>query len=329
VNGVGAAGRERVVEVQRARVLAAMVAEVAERGVGVVTVGDVVARAGISRRTFYELFADREACFLAAFEHGLRKMAKVVVPAFESGGRRWRNRVRAGLAALLGFLDEEPQLGALCVVSALSGGKEVLERRARTLKALQGVMDEGRVEAARGRKPGALVAEGIVGAVFSVIHTRLAAGGRESLSGLLDPLMGMIVLPYLGGAAVDREHARSASTSAGSRSAHRAKPNSCKGGPEVRLSDPLEGLSMRLTYRTLCVLAAIAQHPGASNREVASGAGIQDQGQISKLLARLESLGLVHNNGDPNTRGGPNAWALTDHGRRVEHALRPGPPQAT
>ena len=78
---------------------------------------------------------------------------------------------------------------------------------------------------------------------------------------------------------------------------------------------------MRLTYRTLMVLSVIAAEPGASNRRVGEGAGTHDQGQISKLLARLAKLGLIHNNGQGQPRGEPNAWTLTTRGQEVQQAL--------
>jgi hypothetical protein len=63
--------------------------------------------------------------------------------------------------------------------------------------------------------------------------------------------------------------------------------------PESIASDPLRRLGMRLTCRTVRVLLAVADTPGGSNRQVADGSGIGDQGQISKLLARLHGLGLI------------------------------------
>jgi hypothetical protein len=75
---------------------------------------------------------------------------------------------------------------------------------------------------------------------------------------------------------------------------------------------------MRLTYRTVRVLRAIAAQPSASNREVSLAAGISDQGQISKLLARLQKRGLIANAGRAGngfTRGEANAWTLTDTGQ--------------
>jgi DNA-binding MarR family transcriptional regulator len=87
--------------------------------------------------------------------------------------------------------------------------------------------------------------------------------------------------------------------------------------------DPMAGLDMRLTYRTVRVLSAIRERPGASNREVADGAGITDQGQISKLLARLHGLGLIENLDRLPGKGAPNEWRLTERGERVERATRP------
>lgn len=79
---------------------------------------------------------------------------------------------------------------------------------------------------------------------------------------------------------------------------------------------------MRITYRTVRVLMVIAEHPDASNRQIAAGAGITDQGQVSKLLARLEHLGLIYNRGLGPVKGAPNAWQLTARGRAVEGAIR-------
>ncbi len=86
--------------------------------------------------------------------------------------------------------------------------------------------------------------------------------------------------------------------------------------------DPLAGVPMRLTYRTALVLGYIAQEPGASNRVIGDHAGVSDQGQISKLLARLERLGLAANTGDGHLKGERNAWRLTPKGVQVEHSIR-------
>jgi AcrR family transcriptional regulator len=305
----------RVGEIQRQRIIGAVAEVAAEKGAANVTVAHVVARAGISRRTFYEQFEDREECLLVALDEAVGHAAGLVLPAYESQVR-WRERMRAGLAALLGFLDDEPGLGRLCVVEALGAGDLALELRARCMATLIQAVDGARVEVASARQPPPMTAEGVVGAVLSIVHARIlirdasGVGGAEvvPLSALLGELMGVIVLPYLGQAAAQKE-------------LNRPTPPPLQAKTRSR-RDPLEGLDMRLTYRTVRVLMAIADHPDASNRTVAEASGISDQGQISKLLARLDSLGLAENSGRGHPKGAPNAWQLTTRGHEVEQAIR-------
>jgi AcrR family transcriptional regulator len=296
-----------VAGIQRSRLIAAMTEVACELGVANVTVGHVVEGAGVSRRTFYELFADREDCFLAAFDEGVGRIGACVLPAYEWPGT-WRERVRASLAALLGFLDEERLVGRLLIVESLAAGHRALERRGHVLAQIIAVVDEGRTAVKGGEGPSRLTAEATVGAVFSVIHARLLEEDPGSLVGLVNPLMGMIVLPYLGSAAARRELERPVPRA--------ERPRGSTGAP-----NPLRELHMRLTYRTVRVLMAVADSPGASNRMVADRAGVEDQGQISKLLSRLEKLGLVSNAGLAPGRGAPNAWTLTEQGEEVHGAL--------
>jgi AcrR family transcriptional regulator len=299
-------GREKVSEIQRARMLSAMVGEVSRRGAGNVSVAHVVARSGVSRRTFYEVFDDREDCFLAAFDEGIERLAHAVVPAYERA-RGWRERIRAGLVAGLGALDGDPGLARLLLVETLGAGPRALERRSRVLEALIAAVDDGREEAKAGREATPLAGEGVVGAVLAVLHGRLLANDHGSLVSLTNQLMGIVVLPYLGAAAARRE-------------LDRPVPTASK-VPVTVECDPLRELEMRLTYRTVRVLMAVAADPGSSNRAVADGAGIADQGQISKLLARLHGLGLIDNNGAGPKSGVPNEWTLTTKGWEVHAAV--------
>jgi AcrR family transcriptional regulator len=304
--------RGQVTEIQRSRMLTAAVQAVEEVGYARMTVAQVIGRAKVSRKTFYDVFIDREDCFLAAFDQAIAQARALLTESYslESG---WREGIRAGLARMLTFMDEEPGLAKLCVVEALGGGTRVLESRARVLDELAEVIDRGRSVSASTREPPDVTAEGVVGAVFAVLHTRLLEGGREPLLNLLGPLMSMIVLPYLGTRAASKELARPAP-----RRRKSARPPARPGS-----RDPLEGLDMRLTYRTVRVLVVIGAQPGASNREIAEGSGIADQGQISKLLTRLQRLDLVQNRGDGQPKGAANAWHLTERGAEVERAARP------
>ncbi len=313
-------------EIQRARILAAMIEVSAERGAVGASVAHVVESAGVSRRTFYELFEDSEDCFLAAFETGISRASRYVLDGYDPHAP-WAERIGGTLAGLLSFLDVERGLGQLLIVGSMNAGVGALERRRQLLAQMVSFVDEGRAGSKTGQELSPLVAEGIVGGVLSVLHSRLLeprnggleadAGSPVSRQGLLDltgPLTSMIVLPYLGPAAARRELARPA-----------PKP--------MRVSrperNPLSELDMRLTYRTVRVLMAIAAQPGSSNRVVADAAEVTDQGQMSKLLARLNDVGLIQNTGGGATRGEPNAWTLTEKGWQVQGAITEQTPGST
>lgn len=293
---------------QRARILRATLGVVAERGGGSVSVVDIVARSGISRRTFYDVFEDREECFLACFDSALSLCAERVMSAFGVGGR-WRDRVREGLVALLCFLDEQPQLARVLLVESLAMGQGVLERRERTIEWLVGLVDEGRLEGRTGRGVSWLTAEGIVGGVLSILRSTLTNGeaGSPPLVGLVNPLMGMVVMPYLGHAASSRELDRPIAPA----------PVPSPARVESGVTDPFRRMGLRVTYRTVRVLLAISENPGASNRAIGESAGIRDQGQISKLLGRLGRLGLIDNQDARHAGGAANAWRLTSMGQQA------------
>ncbi len=311
--------RRQVADIQRARILAAIFDVVAEHGVANVTVAHIVARSGVSRRTFYELFADREDCFLAAFDDAIARIGSVVVPAFEAE-RSWRAGVRAAVIALLEWLEGDPATGRLVIVESLAAGAKALARRQGVLGQLVPFVERGRAEGRRGEGPPPLTAEGVIGGVLSVLHSRLldrhptgvgiTNGGKSqagSLLGLAGPLTGMIVLPYLGQAAAQKELGRPVPQ------AHAQ--------PRANAADPLRGVDMRLTYRTVRVLMAVAEHPGASNRQVGVASGMNDQGQISKLLSRLHRLELIANDGIGPAKGAPNAWTLTPKGESIHATI--------
>jgi AcrR family transcriptional regulator len=308
--------RSQVAGVQRSRIVHATFEACAERGAAGLSVAEVVGRAGISRRTFYELFASCEDCLLAALDQGIALAGERVLEAYDAQAP-WRARMRSGLAALLRFLDEQPEIARLLVVESLAAGLRAFERRARALAPATAAIDEGREVARKSTEPPPLAAEGIVGGVLAVLHSRILEDGPRSarsgstaasgphLSSLLNELVGMIVLPYLGAVAARTEL---------------EQPLPKSPPPAPRGPDALGRLNMRLTYRTIRVLQTIAEEPGASNRQVGRAAGIDDPGQISKLLARLQKLALIENTAPP-VKGAPNAWTLTAKGGEVQRAI--------
>ncbi len=299
--------REDVREAQRMRILSAAVDVACDRGVEAATVSDIVARARVSRRTFYEIFEDRGGCLLAAIEHAVALAGERAAAAYQTHDR-WVDRVRAGLLALLEFLDEEPELARLCVVESAGAGASVQARRRAVLDRLALVVDEGC--AATRRQPPSLTAEGVVGGALGVIHRRLLKQDSGALVELLNPLMSIVVHPYLGGDAAHRELQRPAAGTNGTPARRSTARN------------PLKALDTRLTYRTMRVLAAVGAQPGLSNSEVSERAGVADQGQISKMLARLAGLGLIENAGERQPKSAANEWRLTFQGRQLERAMQ-------
>jgi AcrR family transcriptional regulator/DNA-binding MarR family transcriptional regulator len=312
-----------VVEMQRRRLLGAIVDLVHERGARGLTVAMICARASLSRRTFYELYEDREACLLGAFEYEVEQATSIVEQAVASraltastrgghGALGWWERIRVGLTALLSFFDSDPGAARLLVVEALSAGEQTLQARQLVLAQLIAVVDEGRREAKRGREPPPLTAEGVVGAVSSVIHARILDREQRPLTELTGALMAIVVQPYLGAAAAQRELERP------------VEVDQHPIGVQRLHVDPFKDLPMRLTYRTVRVLCSIAEAPGASNKQVARAAGIEDEGQTSKLLKRLHKYGLIDDSGVGPAKGMPRAWSLTERGEGVLQAVGEG-----
>jgi AcrR family transcriptional regulator len=125
--------RDEVLASQRARMIAAMADTVAAKGYVATTVADVVARAGVSRKTFYEHFADREECFLAAYDAAVDALFGAVaerVAAGEPAGDDWRARVCAGVRAYLEALASEPAFARTFLVEVRVAGPRAQARRA-------------------------------------------------------------------------------------------------------------------------------------------------------------------------------------------------------
>lgn len=299
--------RERVVEIQRGRMIAATVDVAAELGANRLSVATIVARSGVSRRTFYEIFADGQDCLLAAIEDSLAHARSCVREVYDPQAA-WRSRIRVALHALLCFLEDEPDRGRLLVVEAPSAGTAALERRAHVLEQLIGAVDAGRLDSGRSAALTPLTAEGVVGSVLAVVHARMVRARAPRLVELTNQLMSTIVLPYLGPAVARKELT-------GTLPERERRPSQAREGASL-----LNDLPMRITYRTMRVLSVIAAQPGASNRQVGVAADINDQGQVSKLLRRLERLGLIVNAWSGRERGLTNAWRLTPVGAEIERA---------
>jgi hypothetical protein len=162
------------------------------------------------------------------------------------------------------LLDGHPRLAELLLVESLKAGALVQRRRAETISQLSHAVHRSATDGKKGRdgELSQLIGEGVVGGVLGVIYARLRSGtgeGEGSLQALLGELTAMVVLPYRGRAAAQREQARQLPEPPEPAVAHPSEP----------LAAERPALPMRVTYRTLLVLGAVAERPGSSNRQIA------------------------------------------------------------
>jgi AcrR family transcriptional regulator len=195
---------EVIARSQRERLLEAAVRVVAHKGYAATTVADLTREAGISRTTFYEMFPDKEACFLAAYDVAVEALVRRVSAAFEAE-EGWPRRARAGLAALLDALAEEPELARLALVGVSAAGPTAQRRYRAALQRLTPLFDEGRDFAPGGRGLPANTSRMAIGAVAGLISDELSENGAERLPDLLSDLLFATLVPYLGPAAAARE----------------------------------------------------------------------------------------------------------------------------
>lgn len=189
---------------QRDRLLDAAVDVVAEKGYGATTVADLTKEAGVSRTTFYELFEDKEDCFLAAYDAAADVLARRVAAAFETQ-EAWPDRVRAGLIVLLESLAGEPQIARLALVDVGSAGPRAQRRYRAALQRMTPFFDEGRDFAPGGRRLPANTSRMVIGAVTGLVADEIEAGRAQRLPDLLPEILFATLVPYLGPAVAAEE----------------------------------------------------------------------------------------------------------------------------
>jgi len=195
--GVRTLPADLVKAVQRERLLAAMTGVAAEVGYSALTVQNVLTRAGISRPTFYEQFADKEDCFLSAFDAAAGRMRERIEDAAAEARPSWRERLRRGLAGLLGFIGDEPEEARIVIVEARASSLAGRERRYALLDRFAACIDS-LVREDLDEAPSAITTAGVVGGIESVLYIRLQKGETDNLDALIPSLMYFAVLTYDG-----------------------------------------------------------------------------------------------------------------------------------
>jgi AcrR family transcriptional regulator len=205
-SGVRKLPSELVRAVQRERLLAAMLRAASELGYRETNVQDVIERAGVSRPTFYEHFANKEACFLAAFDETATRLRDRVGAAAEKGGDSLRDRLRFGLETLLHFTATEPDAARTLIVEARAASVDAVMRRDDLLDDFSACIDAQVRELlpdAPSYSP--ITAAGIVGGVEALLYSRLNKGETDDLDSLLPSMMYFLVLPFEGQEAASEE----------------------------------------------------------------------------------------------------------------------------
>ena len=184
--------RDDVLESQRVRMIDAMAATVARKGYAGTTVGDVVAGAGVSRKTFYEHFRDKEDCFLAAFDSGVDALLQAIAAAEPDGPTRM-DIVRARVRAYLVTLAARPEFARAFLIEVFAAGPRALERRQRVLARFEDFLRSLHAEVRRDFPDLPQVRDvtwvAAVGAVNEVVSQHVREGRAEELPELEDTLV--------------------------------------------------------------------------------------------------------------------------------------------
>lgn len=204
---------EVVADSQRDRLLKAMTATVGRRGYRDAHITEVVDRAGVSRRTFYEHFEGKEECFAAAYGRGLEELVSATQNAFEAEDA-WEDSLRAGLRALLERLAKRPEIARVCFVEILAAGPSAAACRDEAMRGFLPLFESAPTELPRTMRIFESLCMGRIADLSEVLHREVAAGRTAELPQMLPELAYMMVLPFLGPEAAARELERGAATEA-------------------------------------------------------------------------------------------------------------------
>lgn len=183
-----ALARERARAAHRLRLALAMIETIAEKGYRATRVADVIARAGVSRKTFYEHFANKRDCLLVTFDlvadEGMRRVEQAYREA-----EGWPGRVEAAIRALFEASIENPGALRLSLVEIGSVGPAGIERRERSIERYERVIREG-LELAPGEGTvSEMTLKAVIGGLNRVLYRRRLKGEDAELLALIPDLV--------------------------------------------------------------------------------------------------------------------------------------------
>lgn len=198
-----------MVRSQRERLREAMIRVAAAKGYEATTVTDVIEVAGVSRATFFEMFEDKQACFLEAYDAVIDVLIAHVTSAFEAAeGEPWPDRIAAGLGAMVELLAAEADIARMAMVEVTAAGDDARERYRAALARFTPFLEEGRAYSGQGGELPPDTARFAIGGATSMIFDEIRAGRGPELERILPDLVFAVLMPYLGPEAAEDEMRR-------------------------------------------------------------------------------------------------------------------------
>ena len=199
--------RDFVVENQLERIRAGVMETSATMGYAKASVEDIVKAAGVSRRTFYDHFPNKDAAFLAAYDSVTERLLTELSTAY-AGAESFAEGVQDCLEAFLSFVAAEPLSAQMCIVEVLAAGPAALERRNQTMGAIAHMFDTGAKREKGILKAPPLVSETVVGGIYEVVYARVLRKEFDELPDLLPDFAYSALLPYVGAEKAQAEYRR-------------------------------------------------------------------------------------------------------------------------
>jgi AcrR family transcriptional regulator/DNA-binding MarR family transcriptional regulator len=288
---------------QRDRLVAATGELAAELGSSAIGVHHICQRAGISRRTFYDLYVDRDACFVDVHQEAFGRLLGHVTGAVAESGDEWEDRAVAVVHALLGAWEADRVLAYLCVIASVGGGRgQAMALRRTAIAQIAGLL----VEAPEQPLAVEPALAGVLGSVWELALRGLTENPSASLADLSGTGIYLALSPFVG-----RRQAAARAAGRGGTTAYVTRWT-----PAVPGNAEDRGLLVtELTGQTLRYLNG---HPGAANIDIARAVDVRHESQMSRHLGRLEKAGMVSRRKEGRT----NAWCLTARGEEAARTLR-------
>jgi AcrR family transcriptional regulator len=177
--------------------LEAIARAVGENGYALTSVQDVVERAGVSSKTFYEHFADKRDCFFEAHDAVVRRVMTATDRAYAQPGP-WPDRIRLGFGTLLGFYGLEPALARMAMVEVLAAGPQAIEHYQTAIRAFVPYLEDGRRQSRYRDELPENISEMTAQGAAAIISNRVASGQALDVPAMLPDLVYFILAPFIG-----------------------------------------------------------------------------------------------------------------------------------